>query len=72
MDLKVAQSSVDDKFRMLVPIYLELDDAKVVMIGRARLMGNNSLSQKVPLKGLKAKPRRVIINYFDDVLASPN
>jgi hypothetical protein len=72
MSLNVAQSGVDDKFRMLVPVYLELDDARVVMLGRARLTGNNSISQKVPLKGLKAKPRRVILNYYDDVLSTPN
>jgi hypothetical protein len=63
---------VDDKFRMPVPIYLELDDSRVVLLGRTRLTGNNSIAQKVPLKGLKAKPRRVLINYYDDVLATPD
>jgi hypothetical protein len=72
MSVSVAQSGVDDKFHMLVPIYLELDDARVVLLGRARLTGNNSIAQKVPLKGLKTRPRRVLINYYDDVLASPN
>jgi hypothetical protein len=72
LDVNLAQSGVDDKFRMLVPIYLELDDGKVAFLGRARLTGSNSFSQKVPLKGLKTKPRRVLINYHDDVLASPN
>jgi aminopeptidase N len=72
MSLNIAQSGVDDKFRMLVPVYLELDDARVVFLGRGRLTGNNSIAQKVPLKGLKSKPRRVIINYYDDVLATPN
>src|SRR5262245_13784371 len=33
-------------------------------------MGNSSGEQKVPLKGLKAKPRRDMINYYDDVLAA--
>jgi hypothetical protein len=37
-----------------------------------RLVGNNSEAAKVPLKGLKAKPRRAMINYYDDVLASPS
>jgi hypothetical protein len=27
--LSLAQSSVDDKFRMLVPVYPELDDGKI-------------------------------------------
>ena len=72
MSFKVAQSGVDDKFRMLVPIYLEWDDGKVSFLGRARLAGNASVEQKVSLKGLKAKPRRAVLNYYDDVLASPN
>ena len=57
---------------MLVPIYLELEEGHFMMLGRAHLIGNASDSGKVPLKGLKTKPRRALINYFDDVLASPN
>lgn len=72
LSLKITQSGVDEKFRMLVPVYLELDDGKVVFLGRARLTGNSSISQKAPLTGLKTKPRRALINYYDDVLASPN
>jgi aminopeptidase N len=69
---KVTQSNVDEKFRMLVPIYLELADGRVVNLGRARLAGNTSVEQKVPLKGVKDKPRRALVNYNNDVLASPN
>jgi aminopeptidase N len=69
--LKVTQSNVDDKFRMLIPIYLELADGHVVNLGRARVAGNTSVEQKVPLKGLKEMPKRAMLNYFDDVLASP-
>lgn len=67
---KVTQSGVDDKFKMIVPIYLELADGRVVNLGRARLMGNTSVEQKVPLKGLKDAPKRAIVNYNYDVLAS--
>ena len=69
---KVTQSTVDASFRMLVPIYLELDDGRVIMLGRASISGNSSTDGKVPIKGLKAKPRRAMVNYYDDVLASPN
>jgi aminopeptidase N len=72
MNLSVAQSGVDDKFRMVVPVYLELADGKTAFLGRLRIAGNNSGTAKVPLKGLKDKPRRAMVNYFDDVLASPN
>jgi hypothetical protein len=72
MSLKVTQSGVDDHFRMLVPVYVELADGNIVFLGRARIAGNTSIDQKVPLKGLKTKPRRAMVNYYDDVLASPN
>jgi hypothetical protein len=70
LNLSLAQSGVDDKFRMLVPVYLELDDRKMAPLGRVRLVGNTTVAPKVPLKGLKAKPRRALVNYYDDVLAS--
>lgn len=72
MNLKLTQSGVDDKFKMMVPVYLELADGNIAFLGRARLVGSGSVDQKVPLKGLKAKPRRAMVNYYDDVLASPN
>ncbi len=72
LNLKLTQSNVDDKFRMLIPIYLEMADGNMFPLGRARLSGNTSIDQKIPLKGLKTKPRRAVINYYDDVLASPN
>jgi aminopeptidase N len=68
--LKVTQSGVDDKFRMIVPVYLELADGRTISLGRARLVGNTTVDQKVPLKGLKDAPKRALVNYYDDVLAS--
>jgi hypothetical protein len=67
---KVTQSGVDEKFRMVVPIYLELADGRTVNLGRVRLVGNTSVDQKVPVKGLKDVPKRALVNYNDDVLAS--
>jgi hypothetical protein len=72
MSVKMTQSNVDEKFRMLVPIYLELPNGNMFFLGRARLNGNNSFEDKIPLKGLKEKPHRAVINYYDDVLASPS
>ena len=72
LNFTLSQSNVDDKFRMLVPIYLELEDGRIFFLGRARLLGNATISQKVPLKSFTPKPRRALINYYDDVLASPN
>jgi hypothetical protein len=69
---KATQANVDPNFRMIVPIYLELTDNRTVMLGRVRLIGNTTIEQKVPMKGLKDKPHRAVINYNDDVLASAN
>jgi len=71
-NMKATQSNVDDKFRMLVPLYLELADGNMFFLGRARMTGNTSVAQKIPLKGLKMKPKAAVLNYYDDVLASPN
>jgi Peptidase family M1 domain len=70
LSFKVTQSGVDDKFRMLVPISLELTDGRVLYLGRTHLTGNASVDRKVPLKGLKGTPKRALLNYNDDVLAS--
>lgn len=69
---KITQSAVDDKFRMLVPMYIEFNDGRTVLLGRARMAGNTSVESKVQLKGLKEMPRRAVLNYDDDVLASAN
>jgi hypothetical protein len=71
-NFKVTQSNVGKDFRMPVPVYLEMADGKIFMLGRAKLMGDTSVDQKIPLNGVKTKPRRAMVNYFDDVLASPN
>jgi hypothetical protein len=55
---------------MLVPIYLEMADGRLMNIGRARMDGNTTISQKVPIRGLKDKPKRALLNYYYDVLAS--
>jgi len=69
---KLTQSNVNDKFRMVVPIYLEMADGNMLFLGRIRMVGNDSIEQKVPIKGLKTKPKAAVLNYYDDVLASPN
>src|SRR5215470_11458762 len=69
-NFKITQSNVDNNFVMLVPIYLELADGHTTILGRAHMSGNQTIEQKIPLKGLKDKPRRAMINHWADVLAS--
>jgi hypothetical protein len=70
MSMKLTQSGVTDRFRMLVPVYLELADGTIIRLGSASPDGNTTVEQKVPLKGLKQPPKRAMINYFSDVLAA--
>jgi hypothetical protein len=72
LSIKLNQSGVSPEFRMPVPIYLELANGQVVRLGSARPAGNMTLDQKVPLKGVKEKPKRAMINYNFDVLATMN
>jgi len=72
LSMKLTQSGVDERFRMLVPLYLELADGRTANFGRVTMVGNTSQEGKIPLKGLKDIPRRAIVNYYDDVLASSN
>jgi aminopeptidase N len=71
LNLKVTQSNVDSNFKMLIPVYVELEDGSIVQLGRVRLIGTTPYEQKVPLGTPKVKPRNAVINYYDDVLCSP-
>jgi len=71
LSLKITQSGVDDKFTMPVPVYLELSKDHIVRLGAASITGNRTIEQKIPLNGLKEKPKRAMLNYFNDVLCAP-
>ncbi len=66
---KITQSGVDNNFAMLIPMYLELNNGKVFLMGHAAMTGNISAEGKVPLGQLKDAVKRASINYYDDVLA---
>jgi hypothetical protein len=66
----LTQSGVDDNFVMPVPVYFELADGRTVSLGRIRVKGNFTADGKVELQGTKDPPKRALINYNHDVLAS--
>ncbi|HKD14589.1 MAG TPA: M1 family aminopeptidase [Candidatus Angelobacter sp.] len=70
LNMKITQSDVGPNFAMAIPVYLELSNGKVVRLGNAKLLGSNSMEQHFPLKGLKEKPKRAMLAYFDDVLGN--
>jgi len=54
-----------------VPLYLELGKDHIVRLGAAFITGNRTIEQKIPLNGVKEKPKRAMLNYFNDVLCTP-
>ena len=67
LKLTVTQSGVSDRFKMLVPVYLDFD-GKIMRLGEATLIGNSTTPEFKVM--LPQKPKRVLINAFHDVLAS--
>ncbi|HEY6271243.1 MAG TPA: hypothetical protein VIX19_04515, partial [Terriglobales bacterium] len=70
LDFKLSQSHVGSDFAMLVPIYMEAQDGRVVRLGRVRLKGEDTLTRHVSLGGVKQKPKKAMIGYLDDVLGN--
>ncbi len=70
LTFKVTQSNVDPQFKMLVPVYLELGNGAVVRIGSMPMIGNSSRDAQVPLGPMKDKPKRAVLNYYNDVLCT--
>jgi hypothetical protein len=70
MNMSITQSKVNENFRMVVPIYVELANGRTVRLGTVAMTGNDTLSQKIDFAqlGLKDPPKRVLLNYFNDVL----
>jgi hypothetical protein len=67
LNVKVTQSNVSDGFKMLVPLYIELQDGRVMRLGSARMTGNTTIDQEIPVGQIPVK--RVLLNHNYDVLA---
>jgi hypothetical protein len=61
----LTQSGVSDAFKMIVPVYADVD-GKVFRMGEATMKANSSITFKVRLD---KKPKRILINAYHDVLA---
>jgi hypothetical protein len=65
--MTVTQSGVSERFKMIVPVYLDFD-GKIVRLGEATLIGSSTTPEfKVKLP---QKPKRVLVNAFHDVLST--
>ena len=53
-----------------MPLYLELTDGKIIRLGQIAIHGPNTVEQTVQLPKLSAPIKRVMINYYYDVLCT--
>jgi hypothetical protein len=60
----ITQSEVPPGFIMQVPIYMDIDGG-VARLGSARMVGSTTVPLEV---ALPKKPKRVMLNYYHDVL----
>ncbi|MGE0405007.1 MAG: M1 family aminopeptidase [Candidatus Korobacteraceae bacterium] len=68
---KATQSGVGSNFRMLVPVYAEMANGRILRLGSLPIQGNNTVAIRSPIPGLKDIPKRAMLNYQYDVLAEP-
>ncbi len=69
LKFKLTQSKVDEHFKMILPIYLELEKGQVARLGRIAIEGDTTLEREIVLPRGIPKPRRAMLAYLDDVLA---
>lgn len=69
LNFKLVQSNVSPGFKMLVPIYMERQDGSISRLGSATIVGDSMVEQKVPI-GKGQAPKRLLINYYYDVLSA--
>jgi hypothetical protein len=62
----LTQSGVSEGFRMLVPVYLDIE-GKMIRLGEVPVAGNHSVDFKIRLS---QRPKRVLINAYHDILAN--
>jgi aminopeptidase N len=68
LNFTLTQANVSERFRMLVPVYLDLGHGQIFRVGSQSMIGNQSVEGHILLRGLKHKPKRAVAAYFDDVL----
>lgn len=69
---KLTQSGVSPGFKNLVPIYLEFADGKVIHLGGIPIIGPTTMEQTAQLPKMPGPIKRLMINYYYDVLCIEN
>jgi len=68
--LKLVESGVPASFKMVVPVYIEFADGKVIRYGSIPIAGSSTFDRTVPLPKLQSPVKRILINYYYDVLST--
>jgi Peptidase family M1 domain len=68
--LTIVQSNVDPSFKMLVPLYAQLKDGRVIRLGEITLLGNTTFQKELRLGEMPSPIARLMINYYNDVLCT--
>jgi hypothetical protein len=72
VQIKLVQSGVSANFKALVPVYLELADGHIVRMAQMRMIGDTSYEHTFDLPKLPAPIKKVMINYYYDLLCVYN
>src|SRR5262249_33127151 len=70
LDCTLAQANVGADVVMTVQVYLDVGEGRFIRLGSAKMKGTQTIEQHIPLKGLKDKPKRAMVAYFDDLMAN--
>jgi aminopeptidase N len=66
--LNLTQSNVSDDFEMIVPLYLQMTDGKVVHFAGLTMHGNVTFEQQIPLGKLSGTPKAIVMDAYADIL----
>jgi len=72
LHFKLTQGGVPASFKMLVPVYLEMADGKVLHLGSVSMIGSMTAEQTIQLPKMPTGIKRALINYNYDVLSTDN
>jgi aminopeptidase N len=69
MHFHLTQGNVSDKFMILMPIYLQMQDGTTTRIFNLQLKGNATSDHTVKLGKLPSPAKRLLLNYNADILS---
>jgi hypothetical protein len=72
LHVNLTQSGVPPNFKMLVPIYLEFADGKILHLGSFVITGDTTIDKTLQLPKMTTPIKKVSINNYYDVLSTDN